>query len=229
MSKVTLAQARRVPIGWLFLLVILALSCKLSSLPGQKMNMFTGTNASDGAAKLKAKLGVDVVKVSHITIHEDEMEIVIQDPLKPKNFDKYTYAKGALTGPEPVQTMVFGNKELSADTMPLFSLDEINLGAVADVCQRVTEHAKVEDGKPELIEIDWQAASFTRTKAENDKRWEDDTAEILRQAREGKLDPMARVRKQASDLAVTWRVYIRGPRVTKDFWIDLKGKIWDYQ
>lgn len=228
MSNPTLARTLLVSIGSLCLLVLVALGCKLSSLPGQKMNMFEGRNTSDGAAKIKAKLGVDVVKVSHITIHEDKLEVVVQDPAKPKNFDKYTYAAGVLTGPEPEQTMVFGNQELSADKMPLFNLDEINLKEVAEVCKKVTEHAHIEGGKPEIISIDWEAASATRSKEENDKRWNDESAESQRQLRQGKLDPMARVRRQAADLAVTWRVYIKGTRMTKDYWVDLKGTVWDY-
>ena len=213
---------------WLIGSLIVVMACKLSSLPGQKMNMFEGTNARDGAAKIKAKLAVDAVKVSHIEIREDQLEVVVQDPRKPKNFDKYTYAAGIVTGPEPVQTMVIGNQELSADKMPLFNLDETNLGAVAEVCRKVTERAHVDGGKPDLISIDWEAASATRSKEENDKRWDDENEEFLRQVRQGKADPMARERKRASDLAVTWRVYIRGARMTKDFWVDLKGNVWDY-
>ena len=58
---------------------------------------------------------------------------------------------------------------------------------------------------------------------------EDENEEFLRQVRQGKVvDPMARERKRASDLAVTWRVDIRGSRMTKDFFVDLKGNVWDY-
>ncbi|MGZ8846948.1 MAG: hypothetical protein ACXW3C_10835, partial [Pyrinomonadaceae bacterium] len=45
-------------------LVLIVLGCK--SLPGAKMNMFEGTNAQDGAAKVKAKLGVENVNVSRM-------------------------------------------------------------------------------------------------------------------------------------------------------------------
>jgi hypothetical protein len=40
--------------------------------------MFEGTSAQDGAAKVKAKLGVDNVKVSRMEIHEDRMSVVVQ-------------------------------------------------------------------------------------------------------------------------------------------------------
>jgi hypothetical protein len=94
MSNLTLTQTPRVSIGRLCLLVIVVIACKLSSLPGAKVNMFEGTNAQDGATKIKAKLGVDHVKVHRIEIHEDRMSVVVQDPTKPKNFDEYIYEKG---------------------------------------------------------------------------------------------------------------------------------------
>jgi len=62
--------------------ILLAVACKYSALPGAKMNMFEGTNAQDGATKIKAKLGVDNVKVSRIEIHDDRMSIVVQDRKK---------------------------------------------------------------------------------------------------------------------------------------------------
>jgi hypothetical protein len=94
-------------------LILIVLGCK--SLPGAKMNMFEGTNAQDGAAKVKAKLGVENVKVSRIEIHDDRISIVVQDPAKPINFDEYTNEKGSLSGPKPVPAMTLGNQELTAD------------------------------------------------------------------------------------------------------------------
>ena len=217
-----------VSISSLCLLALVGVACKLSSLPGAKMNMFESTNAADGAAKVKAKLGVDVVKVSRIEIHEDRMSIVIQDPAKPKNYDEYSYEKGVLSGPKPVEAMVIGNNELSADKMPLFDLNSTNLGAVADVCRKVIERANVEDGKCELISVNWESARWTRTKEENEKRQADASEEFTRKAREGKLNGMEEIRKTVGDLAVTWRVWIKGPRATKDFWVDLKGNVFDY-
>ena len=139
----------------LCLLGLVAIGCKLSSLPGAKMNMFEGTNALDGVNKVKQKLGADDLKIKYISIHEDRLEITIQDPAKPKNFDEYTYAKGVLTGPKPVEAMVLGDQEFTADRSKLFSLSEIDLGQVPEVVRKATERAKVEDGKPELISIDW--------------------------------------------------------------------------
>ena len=215
-------------ISALCFLAIVGAACRLSSLPGAKMNMFESTNAQDGAVKVKAKLGVDSVKVSRIEIHEDRMSIVIQDPAKPKNYDEYTFETGALSGPKPVPAMVIGNKELSADKMPLFDLNSANLGAVDDVCRKVVERAKVEDGKCELISVNWESARWTRTKEENDKLQADRDKEFQRKMMAGKIDPNEEMRKSIGDLAVTWRVFVRGPRATKDFWVDLKGNVFDY-
>ena len=124
-------------------MILVVLGCKSLSIPGAKMNMFEGTNAQEGATKVKAKLGVDKVKVSRMEIHEDRISIVVQDPAKPKNFDEYTYEKGALSGPKPVPAMTFGNQELTADKSRLFDLGEVNLGMVPDVCRKRSEERRV--------------------------------------------------------------------------------------
>lgn len=210
----------------LLLLVLIVLGCK--SLPGTKMNMFEGTNAQDGAAKVKAKLGVENVKVSRMEIHEDRMSIVVQDPNKPKNFDEYTYEKGTLTGPKPVQAMTVGNQEFTADKSRLFDLSEVNLGLVPEVCRKAVEKSQVEDGKCENIGIDWESARWTRSKEENDRLAAAKKEEMQKQIRAGKYDMMKNIRESGADLVVTWRVWIRGPRATKDFWVDSKGTVWDY-
>ena len=207
-------------------LVLIVLGCK--SLPGAKMNMFEGKNAQDGAAKVKTKLGVDNVRVSRMEIHEDRMSIVVQDPNKPKNFDEYTYEKGALTGPKPVPAMTFGNQELTADKMRLFDLGEVNLGLVPDVCRKAVEKSQVEEGKCENISIDYESARWTRSKEENDRLAAAKRDEMQKQMRSGKLDAMKTIRESGGDLALTWRVWVRGPRATKDFWVDSKGTVWDY-
>lgn len=228
MSKSTYAQPIYSSIGALCLLILVGAACKLTSLPGAKMNMFEGTNAKDGAAKIKAKVGSDPLKVSRMEIHEDKLEIVVQDPNKPKNFDKYTYERGAVKGPEPLEALVLGNQEFTADKSRLFDLSEVELGAVPSTCQKAAERAQIEQGKCEVISVDWEAASNTRTKAENEKRKADDRADLQSQMKSGKMeDGMARARRQLGDLAVTWRIWIKGPRATKYFWADPKGNLSD--
>jgi hypothetical protein len=212
----------------LFLLVLAVLGCKLSSLPGAKVNMFEGTTARDGAEKIKQKLGVEDVKVSYIEIHADRMEVTVQDPAKPKNFDKYTYERGAVTGPQPVEALVLGNQEFTADKSRLFSLSEINFAAVPETCRQAMERAQIEDGKADLISIDWQHASLRLTKEQKEKQQQNEREEFLRQSRSGRMrDPMAAIRKRAGDLLVTWRIYVRGPHMSKDFWADEKGNLFE--
>jgi hypothetical protein len=229
MFNLSSIEKLRAPIGALCLIALAGLGCKFSSLTDAKMNMFEGVNALDGAAKIKAKVGSATLKVSHMEVHEDRVEIVVQDPNKPKNFDKYIYEKGAVKGPEPVQALVLGNEEYSADKARLFDLSEINLGAVPGTCQKAAERAEIEQGKCEAIEVDWQSASNTRSRAENEKRRADEKVEFQRQMKSGKVeDQMAKFRREAGDLAVTWRIYIRGPRATKYFWADSKGNLSDH-
>ena len=123
--------------------------------------------------------------------------------------------------------ITFGNQELSADKSRLFDLNEVNLGLVPEVCRKAAEKAQIEDGKCETISVDWESASWTRSKAEN-KIQADKHAEMQKQVRAGKYDAMKSIRESVGDLAVTWRVWIRGPRATKDFWVDPKGTVWDY-
>src|SRR5262245_38386400 len=226
MFKSTSVRSILISILTMVALILIVLGCK--SLPGSKMNMFEGTNAQDGAAKVKSKMEVDDVKVSRIEIHEDRMSITVQDPKKPKNFDEYTYEKGTLSGPKPVPAMTVGNQEFTADKSRLFSLSEVNLGMVPDVCRKAAEKSQIEDGKCENISVDWESARWTRSKEENDKIQADKRAEMEKQMRTGKMDAMKSIRESIGDLAVTWRVWIKGPRATKDFWVDPKGTVWDY-
>jgi len=209
------------------LLGIAVLGCKMASLPGGKVNLFEGTTAADGAAKIAQKLGVADPRVKYIEIHEDRMEITVQDPAKPKNFDAYTYEKGVVTGPRPVEALVLGNQEFTADKSKLFNLSEVNLAAIPETCRKAAERAQVEDGKPELIPIDWQVASMRLTKAEKEKKRQDEGDEFLRRSRSGNMgDPLASFTK-ARELAVTWRIYIKGPHMTKDLWADEKGNLFE--
>jgi hypothetical protein len=205
-------------------IILVAVACKYSSLPGAKMNMFEGTNAQDGAAKIKTRLGVENVKISRIEIHDDRMSIVVQDPKKPKNFDEYSYERGAVAGPTPVPAMTFGNKELTADKSRLFDLNDVNLSLVPDVCRKAVEKSQIEEGKCENISVDWESPRWTRSKEENDKAWDERSKKIM----SGKIDPLKVVGDDFENLVVTWRVWIRGPRATKDFWVDSKGTVWDY-
>jgi hypothetical protein len=90
------------------------------------------------------------------------------------------------------------------------------------------EKSQVEEGKCENISIDWESARWTRSKEENDRLAAAKSDERQKQLKAGKYDAMKSMRESTGDLVVTWRVWIRGPRATKDFWVDSKGTVWDY-
>jgi hypothetical protein len=205
---------------WIYIAFLLAAAfgCKLSSLPGQKVNFFEGTNAQHAAAKIKQKIGVDAVKVSSMEIHEDKLEMVIQAPNNAKNFDKYTFSRGAVTGPEPQEALVLGNNELTADKMRMFDLSEVNLAAMADVCRQAVGRAQIEQGRVDLISIDWESADNTRSKEEKAKRDAEEKKRSLK-------DRFSKLPDHNSDLVVTWRIWVKGPRMTKYFWADKKGNL----
>ena len=183
MSNLTPEKRRGALVAILCLLAMTVLSCKLPSGPATKMNMFAGTNARDGAVRVTQKLGVGDPKLKYIEIHEDRIQFTVQDPAKPKNFDEYTYAKGVVSGPKPVEALVVGNQEFTADKTRLFKLSEIDLGLVPEVCRQAAERAQVEDGKPDLIFIDWASASLTQSKAQKEQRRVDEAKDFERQAR----------------------------------------------
>lgn len=135
-----------------------------------------------------------------------------------------------MKGPEPVEALVLGNQEFTADKSRLFDLSEINLAAVPETCRKAAERAQIEQGKCETISVDWESAANTRSQAENEKRQADERAERQKQMKSGKVeDPMASMRKKFGDLAVTWRIWIRGPRANKYCWADAKGNLSDHQ
>jgi len=69
-------------------------------------------------------------------IHENRLEIIVQDPNKPKNFDKYTYEKGSVKGPEPVEAFsCWETRRFTADKSRLFDLSEVSLRPFRNVPQ----------------------------------------------------------------------------------------------
>ena len=83
---------------------------------------------------------------------------------------------------------------------------------------------------PIKASVERKARMFSSISIKNEKRQADERAEFQRQMKSGNMeDPMARTRRQFGDLAVTWRIWIRGPRATKYFWADAKGNLSDHQ
>ena len=199
-------------------------SCRFSSPAGKKKNLFEGTNAQDASERIRQKTGADSVKVSHIEIRQDRLTIAIQDPNKPKNLDEYTYSNGAVTGPKPVETLVVGEQEFTADKKRLFDLGDINFGVIPEVCRKAAERAQIEDGKVELISIDWNSAQLTRS-AEEQKRFKAEMDKLYQAEFDRGGDPFAVKKRELNDLAITWRIWVKGPRITKDFYADAHGNL----
>ena len=199
-------------------------SCKFSSLAGKKINIFEGANAQEAAATIRQKLKLDSVKVSHIEIRQDRLTIAIQDPNKPKNLDEYTYSNGAVTGPKPVETLVVGTQEFTADKKRLFDLGDIDFAAIPELCRKAAERAQIEDGKVELISIHWNSAQLTRG-AEEQERFKAEMDKLYQAEFDRGGDPFAVKRREFNDLAITWRIWVKGPRMTKDFYADAHGNL----
>ena len=175
-------------------------ACQYSAVNDKRLNLFEQTNARQAAAKIKEKIGVDSVKISRIEIRQDRLEMIVQDPNKPANFDKYTYSNGAVSGPEPVESLVIGDNEFTADKAKLFSLDDINLATTSKVCQKAVERAQIENGQVDLITIDWEYAGDLQSKAERKRGFD-------------------------RDLVVAWRIWVKSPRMTKSFYADAQGNL----
>jgi hypothetical protein len=213
----------------LSLLALAAAGCGLSPLSRTKINMFEGTAADDFARQVKAKLAVDDLKTKRIEIHRDQMSIVVQDPANPKNADEYIWDRDGFKGPKPVEALVVGSQEFTADKTLLFPLKDVPLNLVPEVCRKAEDHAQIEGGKCDLISVDWQSPRWTRTKEENDRIRKEKDKEREKKMRSGNYNAWKEMTSAPSDLVVTWRIYIKGPRATKDFWVDAKGNIFDYQ
>jgi hypothetical protein len=221
-------KTSRVFLAALCLFGATAMGCNLSSRAGAKPNMFVGAIAQDAADKIKVKLGGGDVKVKHIEIAADRMSVVLQDPTKPQNLDEYVYERGTLREPKPLKALTVGIQEFSADKSPLFDLSSVNLSLVPEVCRKAEDRAQIEDGKCELISVDWENARWTRPKEENDRIKVERDAERKKRLLSRKSDPWADF-YDSEDLAVTWRVWIKGPHATKDYWVNAKGNVFDYQ
>jgi len=79
--------------------VLVGLGCSRFAIP-RDVDLFEGDNAAKAIAKIKEKVGTDSIKVIEAEIHKNKITITIQDAGNSKNLDKYTFEKGAASGPE---------------------------------------------------------------------------------------------------------------------------------
>jgi hypothetical protein len=109
--------------------------------------MYQGTAAVEAAKKIKEKIGAPVM-VLDVSIAPGYLSVDAQDPKDPKKLSHYEYRNGTVSGPTPVR--------LSDETQlesQLFSLDEVNLAAVANVAQAANERLKIDGGEVQGMDI----------------------------------------------------------------------------
>jgi len=69
-------------------------------------------------------------------IHENRLEVIVQDPNKPKNFDKYTYEKGSVKDLNPSKLSCWATRSSLPDKSRLFDLNEVNLAVIPETCRK---------------------------------------------------------------------------------------------
>lgn len=237
------------PVNTLFLallpLIFAGLACSKFVIP-KDVNLFEGDNAQQAVAKIKAKIGAEKVKVITAEIRQNEMKIQIQAPDNPKNIDEYTFEKGSVSGPKPVEVFSLGNLEMTADKYHPTDLDEINFAAIPETIKQAIIRADTEGAEVELISMDAQNAEMTdpQLKQQKKSKAEELGAKLKEKEKEcfnsqkvpaKCLEELLQIKKSEIELNLTgegikewdlaWRIFIRGTRARKDFWADKQGKI----
>ncbi len=227
-------------------ILIVGLGCSKLALPG-KVNLLEGDGAVKAAAAVKEKIGASTVNVIRISIRPDEMEVTIQSPKNPKDIDKYTYKGGTVAGPEPVQVMSFGDREMTGDKYPTTPIDEIGFANIPATVQRAIELSKLENGKVDLVSMDLQGVEQGSPNLKEERLKElEKLDEELKEKQKACFKAGSEVAKCLLDLfpldqklkglrsgdtigktklVLTWRLFVEGPRGRKDFWADKNGKL----
>src|SRR5215217_1297064 len=220
-------------------LILCVLGCGKFAQLG-KVNLFEGYGAAQAAAKIKQKVGGEV-KVISGEIRKDSMKLTVQSNENPKNMDEYTFEKGSGTGPEPVQAMSFGNLEMTADKYHTTPIDEIDFSAVPTTVKKAAELSQLEKAEVELISMDQQNAELTNPKLKEQKESEvkalDQEIKDRRAECPKNIETMGQCMQEVSAMqrrqlemrmggvgktnwALTWRIFVQGPRGRKGFWAD---------
>jgi len=141
-------QSKLVSVSTLLLVAGVLVACNLSKIMS-KSNMFEGTAMPDAAAAFKKKIG-GPIKALSLEIETDTATLRAQDPKNPQHVDEYKYARGFVTGPNPVQLNLL---EQNLDKT-LFDLDDLNLAATPALAKVAIERTKLEGGKVTKMEIE---------------------------------------------------------------------------
>jgi hypothetical protein len=234
-----------VPTTAFLLLLSVALGCKQLANAGA-VNLFQGDNAAKAATAIKAKVGVDKVRVIRAEVRQDSMKITVQAPDNPKNLDEYTYEKGTATGPKPVQAVSIGNLEMTADKYHITDLAAINFAAIPDTVQKAIARSGLENGKVDLISMEQNYAEIThpdlkqQTKQKSEQleqRIEEKTKQCSKASAPANcMDDLKQLQKQQTDKMMgrgerqwdlAWRIFVESPRGSRDFYADKQGHIID--
>jgi hypothetical protein len=224
-------------------LLLCVAGCARFSLRG-KVDLFKDDQAAQAAAKIKRKIGAEVINVISGEIRPHSMRVTIQAPDNPKNLDEYKFEDGEVTGPKPVKTVNLGNMDMTADKYNVTNFDDIDFAAVPETVRKAIELSTLENAKVDLISMDQESAERTDPKIKEDRNREKDalTKELNEkrdQCVKGSAAPncveeLQQLVAKEVTLAVdrpktkwelTWRIFVEAPRGRKDFWADKKGNI----
>ena len=229
----------------MMVMLIAILACKRFATVTD-VDLYQGDNAAKAATAIKEKIGTDKVGVISAEVRKDSMKITVQAPDNPKNMDEYTFEKGRVSGPKPVQAMSFGNLEMTADKYHLTDLSEINFAAIPATVLKAITRSGLENGHVEVISMDQEYAETTHPalKEQRKRKSEELKKEIDARQREcfkpsapeGCMEGVNQLRKQQTDSMIgrgerqwdlAWRIFVEGPRGRKDFYADKQGKLVD--
>lgn len=178
-------------------LLVVAIGCS-KLIPGQG-NLFEGDNAAKAAAAIKKKVGADKVNVISAEVRPNVMKVQIESIKNPKDIDEYTYERGSVSGPKPVQVLNLGGNIFSADKQHKTEIGEINFGAIPATLKRAIELAANEGARVDLISMDQQPNP--------------------------RIIPITKEELQATKWDLEWRIFVEGTRVRKYFWADKQGNL----
>ena len=221
----------------------IGLGCgKLASI-GQG-DMLTGTNAKNAVDNLKSHIGAADLRVIRAEVRSDKLVLVVQAPDNPKNIDEYTYAKGSVSGPEPVKVFSMGEVEMTADKYHTTSVDDIDWAAIRSAVTRAKELSKLESPTVDLVSMSNESSKFVNPQIKGER--ERELAEVSKELsakrdecrrsddrtrcreeiqRLDKRESELRFGRDAPQFELTWRIFVEGPRGRRDFWADRKGNV----
>ena len=131
------------------LLLCVAFSCRtLSNLATQ--NLFEGSNMEKAAAAFKQKLGGQAAALK-LEITRDQAVLHVRESGDPDKVDQYVFSRNRCVGPQPVK--LDGMEQLMNQDKYVFTVDEVNFGAISNVIANALDRTKLEGGQVTRITI----------------------------------------------------------------------------